>query len=87
MWKSLHERYLTTTAFSKSTVHTTLSWMGYTGQSKTEYVIKWELHSANLPSMDALMNEGLLVTMLTEFFGDRSRPQYGAALSALLTWE
>lgn len=40
-----------------------------------------------LASMKALMDEDLLVTMLTESFGDDSKSPYTFALSALLTEE
>lgn len=50
-----------------------------------EYLSKWEGMSAQLASMGAAIDEGLLTTMLVESFGARSDSEYGGALSALLT--
>lgn len=41
--------------------------------------------SAQLASTDAHIDEGLLVTMLNESFGDRSKSPFGAAIFVLLT--
>lgn len=52
-----------------------------------EYVAKWELCAGQFASMDAPTDEGLLVTMFIESFGDRLKSPYGMNLPEMLTRE
>lgn len=58
----------------------------YNGQAMHEYVTKWELMSAHLASMGALIYKTLLVTMSVESFVDAVKSQFGSAISASLSW-
>lgn len=49
-----------------------------------EHVSKRKLCSAQLVSMDAPMDQGLLISMSSESFGDSSSLLYVVTLSALL---
>lgn len=85
MWSFMHERYSAKTTFKKVSVHSTLASFKYTGHLMQEYGAKWELCSVQLDFVDAPVDEGLLLTMLVETFGDRVKFPYGAVLSAILT--
>lgn len=74
-----------TTTVSKSTSHTTLVQMKYTGQQIYKYVMECESCSVQLGSIDAPMDEEILVPMFTESFGDHSESPYGMDPSALVT--
>lgn len=92
MWELLYQRYRSSSTFSKSTAHSSSARPRYNEHAMQEYVAKWELMSTQLASLDAPIDEGLLVTMFVEHFGDRSISPIRAALSALLnkydlTWE
>lgn len=51
------------------------------------HIAKCELTRAQVASMDALIDGGLLVTLFFTRFGDRTMPPSGAAISVLLTEE
>lgn len=59
--------------------------MNHTTQLMSKYVPNWEWCSAWLATMDAPLDDGLLVKICSESSSGRSKWQYGAALSALLT--
>lgn len=50
-----------------------------------EFVAKWGLLRAQLSSNGASIDEGLMVTIFVESFGDRTKYQFGTAFAALLT--
>lgn len=68
-------------------MHTTLVRMKCAGKQMHEYVVKWESCPAQVAPMDALMDNELLVTMFTEFFGCCSKSPCAVALPVLLTKE
>lgn len=76
----LYQRYCTTNTYSKGTVHSTLELLKYTGQLMHRWFAKWESFSAQLASMVAPTDEGLLVTMITEFLGEDSKLAQGAVI-------
>jgi len=78
MWNVLHSRYASGTTFSKASVQTELARTKYTGQSMDVYVAKWEQLASKLDLMNASLDEGLLITMFLESFGNRSKSEYGA---------
>lgn len=75
MWSFLHERYISATT-CKATVHAMLAQKKYTGQPMHEYVAKLESCSAHPASLNAGIDEGVLVTMITESFGDCLKSPY-----------
>lgn len=85
--KLLHERYSVKSTFSKAIVHSTLAEKKYTSQPRPKYVMKWESCPAYTAWMDAQMDDGVLVTMITEGIDDRLKLLSGMALLALLTEE
>lgn len=85
VWKFLYQRQGATTPFSKATVHPTLAWMKYAGEPMQE--LRWESCSAHHAPMDSPMVEAPLVTVITEFFGDRANSPNGMTPSALITKE
>lgn len=80
---SLQEWYSARTTFIKATADSKLAQLKYTGQPMHEYMKEWELCSAQLASMDVLIDEGLLMATFIQSFGDRTRSSYGAVLAAL----
>jgi len=85
MWSLLHSRYASSTTFSKASVQTKLARTKYAGQAMDVYVPKWEQLSSQLDVMNASIDEGLLITMFLESFGNRSKSDYGSTISALLS--
>lgn len=85
MWKKLHQRYSVDSTFSKERVHSSLVRTLYTGWTMQDYIVKWELMSVQLASMEAPINQWLLVTMFVKSFGSRYTCPIGTAVSAILT--
>jgi len=85
MWTLLQARYASDTTFSKASIHTELARMKYQGQTMDVYISKWEQLSAQLDVMKSSLDEGLLITMFFESFGNRRTSDYGSAISAMLT--
>lgn len=87
MWEFLHQRYSARTTFSKALLNYTLARTRYTVQAIQEYVARCEQMSVQMASIDALIDEGLFITMFVENFGYRSKSPSETALFALLTRE
>lgn len=74
------------------TVNTKVARMKYNSQLMHEFFARWEPCSAQLALMAAPMDQGLLVAMHTESFGNNSKLLYGVNLSVSLkkkglTWQ
>lgn len=87
MWNFLRERYGSKTTFARATLHPKLGCMRFIAQSMLENIAEWESYWAQMASMNAKTNEGLLMTVLMEWFGDRIESLYGGVITALLTNE
>lgn len=66
MWRFRYERYTATTTIIKATVHTMLAPMKDTGQPMHKDVAKWKSRALQLASMDATLDKGILVAMVTK---------------------
>lgn len=87
MWTALHERYASDSTFTKASVQTKLARMRYDEEAMDLYVHEFEMMAAQLESMNAALDEGMLVTMFLESFGLRSASEYGSTIAALQTRE
>lgn len=84
-WERLFQSRSANTTFSKATLNLTLARTQHTYQAMNEHVARRKPLSAQLVSMSAPIDEGLLVAMFIESFGDWSNSPFGTTLSALLS--
>lgn len=63
--------------FSKASELTRLARMKHAKHQMLEYITKRKPRSGQLAYMNALMDEVVVVMMITEFFGHRQKSAYG----------
>lgn len=87
IWEILDRWYSASSTFRKRAVHLFLVRTRYIGQAMQDYIAKRELMSALFASMDALVDERLVLIMFVERLGDSSLSLFGTANFALQTKE
>lgn len=62
------------------TVHSNWTQLVYTAPPMPGFMERWRLCSAHMDSIDAPIDDGLLITLFVELFGDCAKVPYGAVL-------